>query len=69
MTDKRDLEAKRSIGEKKEADKTKDFLDTASKKAKKKKAYGFGRNLDAEKIIGATDEPSELFLLVKWKGR
>ena len=64
-----DLEAKRSIGEKKGADKTKDFLDVASKKAKKKKAYGFGRNLDAEKIVGTTDEPGELFSLVKWKGR
>ena len=28
-----------------------------SKKAKEEKAHGFGRKLDAEKIIGATNEP------------
>ena len=28
-----------------------------SKKAKEDKAHGFGRKLDAEKIIGATNEP------------
>ena len=65
----KDLEAKSSIGEKKEADKIKDFLEVASKKAKKKKAHGFARNLDAEKIVGATNEPGELFFLIKWKGR
>ena len=32
------------------------------------KAQGFGRNLPAEKIIGATNEPGELFFLIKWKG-
>ena len=28
-----------------------------SKKAREEKAHGFGRKLDAEKIIGATNEP------------
>ena len=35
---------------------------------KDSKAQGFGRNLAAEKIIGATNEPGELFFLIKWKG-
>ena len=34
-----------------------------AKKAKEEKAQGFGRKLDAEKIIGATNEPGFVFLL------
>ena len=66
--DKKDLEAKSCIGEKKESDKIKDFMEVATKQAKKKKAHGFARNLEAEKIVGATNEPGELYFLVKWKG-
>ena len=32
-----------------------------AKKAKEEKAQGFGRKLDAEKIIGATNEPGFMF--------
>ena len=37
-------------------------LQGTAKKAKEEKAQGFGRKLDAEKIIGATNEPGFVFL-------
>ena len=34
----------------------------------KEKAKGFGRGLQAEKIIGIRKEPGKMFFLIKWRG-
>merc|ERR1711942_168379 len=47
------------------------FLQNPSKLQKvelKEKAKGFGRGLQAEKIIGIRKEPGKMFFLIKWKG-
>ena len=67
----KDLEAKAAAAVKKDVVKRKS-TPTAAIPAPRKEAgpklMGFARNLPAEKIIGATNEPGELFYLVKWKG-
>lgn len=43
------------------------FLDKGGKKGEEK-SRGFARGLKPDKIIGATNEPGELFFLIKWQG-
>merc|ERR1719319_1979812 len=38
-----------------------------SDKKEQEKPRGFARGFTAEKIIGATNEPGDLFFLIKWK--
>ena len=73
----KDLEAKAIVAVKKDAAKRKSTSTPAiapdkepkiSRKNAGPKLTGFARNLPAEKIIGATNEPGEMFFLIKWKG-
>uniref|UniRef100_A0A3Q3VWJ4 Chromo domain-containing protein n=1 Tax=Mola mola TaxID=94237 RepID=A0A3Q3VWJ4_MOLML len=65
------LEAQKNITEKPAAVKRKASTDEPETEAKKKdvaeKPRGFARNLEPERIIGATDSSGELMFLMKWK--
>ena len=41
---------------------------SGSKKSEETKPRGFARGLKPDKIIGATNEPGDLFFLIKWQG-
>ncbi|XP_072303882.1 chromobox protein homolog 3a isoform X1 [Eucyclogobius newberryi] len=63
------LEAQKNIKEKPVAVKRKASTEEAEPEPKKtnEKPRGFARNLDPERIIGATDSSGELMFLMKWK--
>ncbi|KAM8841581.1 endoplasmic reticulum membrane sensor NFE2L1-like [Spinachia spinachia] len=65
------LEAQKNVKEKPAPVKRKASTDETETEAKKKdvaeKPRGFARNLDPERIIGATDSSGELMFLMKWK--
>lgn len=60
---------RKSVSNGKEPDSKATKIDSkGSKKSEEAKPRGFSRGLKPDKIIGATNEPGDLFFLIKWQG-
>jgi len=60
---------RKSVTNGKETDTKAPKIDSkGSKKSEETKSRGFARGLKPDKIIGATNEPGDLFFLIKWQG-